>query len=172
MHRFVPFARVAAGAFAMKAFLPLAAFAFAAVVQAQAVAPLAVQNAWVRPSVPGQSGTGAYMTLTAREPLTLLGVATPIARVAEIHEMRLEGDVMRMRALPSLELPAGKAVELKPGGHHLMLMDLQAALKPGTQVPVTLRLRDASGATRTVEVSVPVAMMPPAGAAAPHGHKH
>lgn len=156
----------------MKAFFPLAALALAAVVQAQAVAPVTVHNAWARPSVPGQSGTGAYMTLTAREPLTLIGVATPVARVAEIHEMRLEGDVMRMRALPALELPAGQAVELKPGGNHLMLMDLQAALKPGTRVPVTLRLRDANGTTRSIEVSVPVAMTPPGGAAAPHGHKH
>ena len=69
------------------------------------------------------------MTLTAREPLSLVGVATPVAGVAEVHEMKMEGEVMKMRAVPALELPAGKPVELKPGGYHLMLMDLKAPLR-------------------------------------------
>lgn len=126
---------------------------------------------WARASVQGQSGTGAFMTLTAREAVELVGVSTPVAGVAEVHEMKMEGDVMRMRAMPSLALPAGRAVELKPGGYHLMLMDLKMPLKPETSVPVILHLRDAKGVTSRLEVSVPVAVRPPAGAAsAPHRH--
>jgi copper(I)-binding protein len=85
----------------------------------------------------------------------------------------MEGDVMRMRALSSLELPAGQAVQLKPGGFHVMLMDLKAPLKADTQVPLTLRFQDARGAVSTLQVSVPVAVRAPAGAAAAaHPHRH
>jgi copper(I)-binding protein len=148
-------------------------FAACAAAQAQTAA-VQVDQAWARANVQGQSGTGAFMTLTAREPLSLVGVASPVAGVAEVHEMKMEGDIMRMRAIPALELPAGKAVELRPGGYHLMLMDLKAPLKVDTRVPLTLRFRDAKGALSTLEVSVPVSARPPAGAAAPapHGHKH
>jgi copper(I)-binding protein len=101
------------------------------------------------------------MTLTAREPLTLVGASTPVAGVAEVHEMKMEGDVMRMRAVGKLALPAGQAVELKPGGYHLMLMDLKAPLKANTHIPLTLRFRNAKGAESRLELSVPVAMTPP-----------
>lgn len=148
-------------------------------------APLRVEGAWIRASVPGQSGTGGFMRLTAAEPLTLVAVQTPAAGVAELHEMKMEGDVMRMRAVPEIALAAGKPFELRPGGHHLMLMNLKAPLQAGSQVPVTLVLRDAKGAERRVPVQVPVALRAP-GAAAPstapsaapaggmhdHGHKH
>lgn len=138
--------------------------------QAQ-TAPLAVEGAWARASVQGQSASGAFMKLTAREPLSLVGVSTPVAGVAEVHEMKMEGDVMKMRPLASLELPAGKAVELRPGGHHLMLMDLKAPLEAGTRVPLTLSLRDAAGKTSKLELSVPVLTRAPDGAPA-HMHKH
>jgi periplasmic copper chaperone A len=132
-------------------------------------AAIRVEGAWARASVQGQSGTGAFMTLTAAEPLTLVGVSTPVAGVAELHEMKMEGDVMKMRALQALALPAGRAVELKPGGHHLMLMELKTPLRPDTTVPVTLHLRDAKGAPRTLQVAVPVAVRAPAATPA---HKH
>lgn len=147
----------------------LLAAAFAAQAQTAAVA---VEGAWARASVQGQSGTGAFMTLTAREPLSLVGVATPVAGVAEVHEMRMEGDVMKMRAIPALDLPAGQPVQLKPGGYHLMLMELKGPLKADTQVPLTLRFRDAKGALSTLDVSVPVAVRAPAGAGAAGGHGH
>ena len=145
----------------------LAMAAVAAYAQSDAIK---VEGAWARASVQGQSGTGAFMTLTAREPLSLVGVTTPVAGVAEVHEMKMEGDVMRMRAVPALALPAGKPIELKPGGYHLMLMELKAPLKPDTRVPVTLQLRNAKGVTSTLEVSVPVAVRAPAGAAPAHKH--
>ncbi len=141
---------------------------------AAATAPVQVDAAWARPSVPGQVASGAFMRLTAREPMQLVGVRTPVAGVAEVHEMKLEGDVMRMRAMPALALPAGQAVELKPGGLHLMLMDLKAPLVRDTQVPVTLLLRDARGAQQQLTVQVPVRAAAPGGgeAGAAHSHKH
>ena len=143
------------------------AFATVAVVaQAQPAAPVAVEGAWARASLQGQGSSAAYMTLTAREPLTLLGATSPAAAIIELHEMKLEGDVMKMRAVDALELPAGKPVQLKPGGYHFMLMDLKAQFKPGLVVPLALRVRDAKGAERTLSVSLPVA------AAAPSAHKH
>lgn len=147
------------------------ALAAAAAVHAQpaAQAPLAVDGAWARATVQGQMGTGAFMRLTARAPLTLVGASSPVAGVAEVHEMKMEGDVMRMRPISALELPAGKPVELKAGGHHLMLMELKAPLKPGTEIPVTLLLRDANGQARSLQLSVPVRAAAPAG---PGAHKH
>lgn len=136
---------------------------------AQGAAPVKVEGAWTRATVPGQSGTGAFMTLTATEPLSLVGVASPVAGVAEVHEMKMEGDIMRMRAIPKLDLPAGKTVELKPGGYHVMLMDLKAPLALGTSVPITLLLRNAQGVESRQEVMVPVTTSAPAA----HGmHKH
>lgn len=134
-----------------------------------------VRDAWVRSTVIGQKGTGAFMTLTAKEGTRLVGVSTPVAGVAEVHEMKLEGEIMKMRALPGLDLPAGKAVELKPGGYHLMLMDLKQALAKGADVPVTLRFKDAKGVESQLELKLPAGTTAPGGdaKAAPHGaHKH
>ena len=132
-----------------------------------------VEGAWVRSTVPSQQGTGGFMKLTARQPMTLIGVATPVAGVAEVHEMKMEGDLMKMRAIQALELPAGKTVELKPGGYHLMLMDLKRVLPPGSTVPLTLLLRNAAGVESRVEFKVPVGVQAPGAAAtAADTHKH
>ena len=134
-----------------------------------------VDGAWVRSAVPGQQGTGAFMKLTAREPVQLVGASTPVAGTAELHEMKLEGDIMRMRQVAKLDLAAGHMVELKPGGYHLMLMDLKQPLKPGSAVPLTLLFRDASGAEHKLALSLPVATTAPGNAALPATtdvHKH
>jgi copper(I)-binding protein len=137
-----------------------------------------VKDAWVRTAVPGQSGTGAFMSITARDGARLVGASSPVAGVTEVHEMKMEGDVMRMRAVPALDLPAGKTVQLKPGGYHVMLMELKQALPKGSVVPLTLTLRDAKGLESKVELKLPVAATAPAaadkaGAHSGHGgHKH
>jgi len=116
-----------------------------------------VEGAWARASVQGQKATGAFMVLTSPEGARLVGASTPAANVAEVHEMVMEGDVMKMRAVSGgLELPAGKPVELKPGGYHIMLIDLKAPLVAGGTVPLTLVLRDAKGAEVKQELQVPV----------------
>jgi len=141
-------------------------------VHAQAAAVVQVEGAWVRPTVPGQKGTGAFMRITAREGMRLMSVASPVAGVVEVHEMKMEGGVMKMRAVPSLELPAGQTVELKPGGYHVMLMDLKNALPKDTTVPMTLMFKDARGADSRLELTVPVSSGAPGGASAGGGHKH
>ncbi|MEJ7686603.1 MAG: copper chaperone PCu(A)C [Variovorax sp.] len=139
---------------------------------APGTATVDVRNAWVRQSVPGQSGTGAFMKLTAPDGARLVGISTPAAGVAEVHEMKMDGDTMRMRAVPALELPAGQTVELKPGGLHLMLMDLKAPLAKGASVPMMLRFEDAKGVASSLEVKLPVGAPDGAAAAPSGGHKH
>ena len=134
-----------------------------------------VEGAWARATVQGQKGTGAFMKITAPEGAKLVGASSPAAGVTEVHEMKMEGDVMKMRAIPALDLPAGKTVELKPGGYHVMLLDLKAPLAKDTVVPLTLVFQDAKGAESKLNISVPVATTPPGGAAPAghgHGHKH
>ena len=136
-------------------------------------ATVKVEGAWARASVQGQTGTGAFMRLTAQDGARLVRAESPAAGVTEVHEMKMEGDVMKMRAMPALELPAGKTVELKPGGYHVMLLDLKAPLAKDTALPLTLVFQDAKGAESTLNLSVPVATTPPGGgAAAGHGHGH
>jgi copper(I)-binding protein len=127
-----------------------------------------VKDAWVRTSVPGQKATGAFMKLTAKDGAKLVAASSPVAGVTEVHEMKMEGDVMKMKALAGgLDLPAGKTVELKPGGYHVMLMDLKTALPKESTIPLTLVFKDAKGAESRVELKVPVATAPMASA-----HKH
>lgn len=133
------------------------------------------EGAWARASVQGQKGTGAFMRLTAKDGARLVRAESPAAGVTEVHEMKMEGDIMRMRALPMLELPAGKAVDLKPGGYHVMLQDLKAPLMKDTSVPLTLVFQDAKGVESKLNLSLPVRTSAPAGASAASmmdAHKH
>lgn len=158
-----------------KILLPFVLLVAAAAALAQAAAPVTALLPWARPTVQGQRSAGVYVTLTATESLTLLSASTPIAGSADVHEMKLDGDVMRMRALERLELPAGKPVQLQPGGLHLMLQDLKAPLRSGTSIPVTLTFRTARNEQRQLTLQVPVSATAPKelGAALDAGaHKH
>jgi copper(I)-binding protein len=121
-----------------------------------AAAQVTVTDAWARAVVPGQMATGAFMRVTAATDATLVGVASPAARIAEIHEMKMEGGVMRMNAVEKLALPAGKPVDFKPGGYHVMLMDLARPLKAGDTVPITLTVVDKSGKAQKIDVRASV----------------
>ena len=144
------------------------AFALAAMALATAAhAQLVVNDAWVRATVPQQDGTGAFMQLKSAQNARLVSVQTPAAGVAEIHEMTLDHNVMKMRPLKDgLALPAGATVELKPGGYHVMLMSLKAPLKAGQTVPLTLVVEGQDGQRQSVEVNAAVR---PLNAAAGHG---
>jgi periplasmic copper chaperone A len=120
---------------------------------ALAVAQTAVEDPWVRSTVPVQRATGAYMKLKSESGAKLVGVKTKAAKVAEIHEMSMKGDVMEMREIKSLELPPGKWVELKPGGMHLMLMELAKPIAKGDEVRMTLILEDKAGKRSELEVA-------------------
>lgn len=132
-----------------------------------------VDGAWARATVQGQKGTGAFMNITAKHGTRLVGVSSPVAGVAEVHEMKLENDIMKMRAVPVLDLPAGQTVSLKPGGYHVMLQDLKAPLAKDSTVPVTLRFKDAKGVESKLDLVLPVALTAPgADAGKPAEHKH
>nr|WP_311528487.1 copper chaperone PCu(A)C [uncultured Ralstonia sp.] len=130
----------------------LAVFTAGLLASAAVLAQVTVQDAWVRGTVPGQTSSGAFMTLQSPEGAKVVGVSTPVAGVAEIHEMKMEGNVMRMRAMPSLDLPKGQTVQLKPGGYHVMLMDVKQPLVKDTTVPLTLKVELAD--KRVVEQKV------------------
>ncbi|WP_236182835.1 MULTISPECIES: copper chaperone PCu(A)C [Pseudomonas] len=122
----------------------------------QASAQTKVDDAWVRATVPNQSASGAFMTVTADSDSKLLSVASPAAKDVQIHEMTMKNDVMSMGPVKSVDLPAGKAVNFDPNGYHVMLMGLTAQLKEGDSVPLTLTVENAKGEKETVEVKAPV----------------
>lgn len=130
-----------------------------------AIAQVTVNDAWVRGTVAGQSATGAFMQLASAADTTLVAVTSPVARVVEIHSMAHEGGVMKMRAIAVLPVPAGKPVNLAPGGYHVMLMDLVQPLKEGEKVPLTLTFADKSGKKTTQNVTATVRALATA-------HKH
>ena len=121
-----------------------------------AVAQTTVKDPWVRGTVPQQQATGAFMQITSAQGGKLVSASSPVAGVVEIHEMAMDGNVMKMRAIPGLELPAGKAVDLKPGGYHVMLMSLKQPLKDGETVPLTLVVEGKDGKQEKLEVKAPV----------------
>ncbi len=133
-------------------------------------AQVTVSDAWIRGTVPGQPSTGAYMRLSSAKDASLVSVSTPVAKVTEIHEMKLEAGVMHMHAVPNVPLPAGRPVEFGPGGYHVMLMELTRPLKDGESVPLTLTVQDATGAKSTVQVKATV--RPLAEGAPPSSHMH
>jgi copper(I)-binding protein len=144
------------------------AFALLGALAAPVVAQTKVTNPWVRGTVAQQKATGAFMQIVSQQGGRLVQASSPVAGVVEIHEMSMDGNVMRMRAVAGIDLPAGRTVELKPGGFHVMLMDLRQPLQPGDTVPVTL-VFDSGGKRDSVEVK---ATGRAAAATAGHGHKH
>lgn len=131
---------------------------------------VAVTGAWVRATVSGQMATGAFMTLTAKDGAKLVAVSSPVAGVAEVHEMKMDGGIMKMRAVSGgLELPAGTPVELKPGAYHVMLMDIKSPLHKDSTIALTLVFKDAKGLETKTTLQVPVSTMPPGGSM-PMGH--
>lgn len=118
-------------------------------------AEVRVEDPWVRATVPHQKATGAFMRLVSDQPAKLVSVSSPIAGTSEIHEMMMEGEVMKMRPLKALDLPGGAAVELKPGGYHLMLLDLKEQIREGQQVALTLTV-ERNGQRETLVVSAAV----------------
>ena len=133
---------------------------------------ITISNAWARATVQGQKATGAFMTVTSKENSKLVAASTPVAGIVEIHEMKMDKDVMKMSALPNgLDLPAGKSVDLKPGSFHIMLMDLKMPLNKDIAVPLTLTFQDATGKRTQQVVQIPVSTQAPAGQAM-GDHKH
>ena len=124
-------------------------------------AEVVATGAWVRATVPNQQATGAFMQLVSKKDTTLVSARSDVAGVVEVHEMKMENDVMRMRAVDGLKLPANQPVELKSGGYHLMMMDLKKQLKVGTEAQITLTFKNSKGESETTYVHAPVALSQP-----------
>jgi len=128
--------------------------------------PLTIDHPYARATAPGQPNGGGFLKLTNQGPTAdkLIAATTARAGSTELHSMRMEGDVMRMRQVDAIEVPAGGSVELKPGGLHLMFIGLKAPLRNGDTFPVTLRFEKAGEVVVTVNVEAPQAAEP--------AHKH
>jgi len=138
------------------ALLALAGAALAAAAPAAEHTPLLeVSDAWVRATVEGQTGSGAYMVLTSREDAQLIGAVAPVAEKVEIHEMHNVNDLMTMRRIERLALPAHVPVALDHD-YHVMFIGLRHQLLPGQVVPITLRVLDARGRRHDIAVRAPV----------------
>jgi len=114
---------------------------------------LTIAQPHARATVPGQNTGGGYLRLHNKGPADrLIAASTPVSSTVELHSMTMEGDVMRMRELDAIDVPAGKTVELKPGGLHLMLMGLKAPLKAGDNFALKLRFEKAGEVTVQAKV--------------------
>jgi len=123
-----------------------------------AFAQVKVEQPWARPTVEGQMAGGAFLKIqNVGGADRLLSASSSAAGMVQLHTMSMEGDVMKMREVEAIDLPAGTTVELKPGGLHLMLMGLKSPLKEGSKVPLTLKFEKAG----EVKVEVPVAAKGP-----------
>lgn len=119
-------------------------------------AQVTVKEPWVRGTVASQKATGAFMQLSTTEAVRLVEARSGAAKIVEIHEMRMEGDRMMMQAVPGLDLVPGKTLELKPGGYHVMLIDVVKPLNAGDKVPLTLVLEGKDKKRIQVDVSAEV----------------
>lgn len=119
-------------------------------------AEVTAKDAWVRGTVPAQTSTGAFVTLTSTVDAKVVGAASPAAKMVEIHESMVMGGVNHMHEVESVALPAGKAVHLKPGGHHVMLMGLAKPLEAGETVLLTFTIEEKGGKRTRLEVKAEV----------------
>lgn len=135
----------------------LGGLALAAQVQAQAPA-VRVDDPWVRGTTTSQAATGAFMRLTPeRGGLRLVAVSSALAGSAELREPVQDKDTLRVRSVPALELPAGRATELHPDGPHIVLNALRRPLRAGEPVPLTLTFEEAGHRRLTLDVRATVA---------------
>ena len=140
-------------------------------VSAAAFAQISITEPWVRGTVPGMTATGAFMQIASKSDTRLVAAASPAAKVVEVHEMAMVDNVMRMREIKVIPVAAGKPVELRPGGFHVMLIDLVKPLEKGATVPITLTFEGSNGKRETVTVKAEVRELA-AGAPKGHGSMH
>jgi copper(I)-binding protein len=145
----------------------------AAAAQPATTGGLTVEQAWARPTVPGQSAGGGFLTIhnPGAAADRLLGIEAGVSGVVELHTMAMQGDVMQMRRIETINVPAGRTVQLKPGGLHVMFMGLKAPLKQGDTFPLKLKFERAGELTVPMTVRVhpppPVTPLAPAKAGKP-----
>ena len=119
-------------------------------------AGVTVTDVWIKTTAPGQTTAAAYLKIKSDAAAKLIGASSPIAKIVQIHEMKVQDNVMHMRSIDSLDLPAGKTVELKPGNYHIMLENIAKPLKQGAMVPLTLTIEGADKQRQSVKVTAQV----------------
>ncbi len=125
----------------------------ASAANAQAEPSLKVTEPWVRATVPGSSVAAAYMELNSAKPLKFIKAESPAAKAVELHNMTMKDGVMEMKAVEAINVPANGQVALKPGGYHIMLINITKPVKVGDTVPLKLTFESADKKTFTVDVS-------------------
>ena len=129
-----------------------------------AAAQIKVEEAWMRATPPGAKIAAGYLTIrNAGAADRLISVSSPAAERVETHITARDGDILRMREVKGYDVPAKGMLELKPGGAHLMFVDIKAPLKEGTSVPAIIRFQ------RAGEIKVEFQVRPLAGGEH-HGH--
>ena len=119
--------------------------------QLATAANVTITDAWARATMPGQPVSAAYMQIQSDADAKLVGASSSVVPQVEVHEMKMEGDVMIMRQVKVLDLPKGKTVTLEPGGFHIMLMNLKQPIAAGEMIPLRLVI-ESGGKKQTVEV--------------------
>ena len=153
----------------MKALVAAALLASAATLPAWA-ANVSVTDAWARATMPGQKVSGAYMQIRSDADSRLVGASSPAVPRVEMHEMKMDGDVMRMREVKAIELPKGKTVSLEPGGYHIMLMNLAKPIAAGEVIPLVLTV-ESGGKQQTIEVKAEARSPMGGGMSMQHNHR-
>jgi periplasmic copper chaperone A len=133
------------------------AFSGTVLAQNALIGPIKIEHAYTRATMPGQQVAGGFMKIENKSGPAdqLVSVSSPIAGEVQLHEMSMEGNVMKMRQVQGISVPAGGAVELKPGGLHIMFINIKAPLTAGETVPVKLKFAKAG----EVELKMPVNVM-------------
>jgi len=140
-----------------------------ALLSVPAFAQTTVDDAWVRATVPGQPSTGAFMRITSSDDAKLLEAKSPVAKIVQIHQSKMDNDVMSMQPVEFVPLPAGKTVAIEPEGYHVMLIDLVGQVKEGDEVPLTLVVENAKGVKESIEVKAKARAL---NSMADHGDMH
>jgi hypothetical protein len=132
------------------------AFVIAIGITLPAYADVTITDAWVKATAPGQTTAAAYLKIKSDAPAKLIGISSPVAKAVQIHEIKVQDNVMHMRPIDSLDLPAGKTVELKPGAYHIMLENIAEPLKQGATVPLILTIEGTDMQRQSIEVKAEV----------------
>ena len=118
-----------------------------------------IENAWARATAPGQKIAGGFMDLTADTDMTLVGGSSPVSRALELHTMKIEDGIMKMRPVKEIALPRGQTVKLAPGGLHIMFVDIKKPLQAGEKVPLSLIFKGSDGKEQQIDVQADARMM-------------
>lgn len=153
----------------MKTLVAAVLLASAATLPAWA-ANVSVTDAWARATMPGQKVSAAYMQIQSDVDARLLGASSPAVPRVEMHEMKMDGDMMRMREVKAIELPKGKTVSLEPGGYHIMLMNLAKPIAAGEVIPLVLTV-ESGGKQQTIEVKAEARAPMGGGMSMQHNHR-